>query len=278
MPKNQSRREFIAGLAVLSAGAFLAACGDNTATLVQASTPTQIAPAATTAAAAVKAAHWTYEGEDGPANWGNLDPGYAVCKTGQSQTPIDLPASGQASPFKSIERNYNSTAVNYVNNGHTIQVDYDKGSTLKLDGKQYDLAQFHFHSPSEHKINGQAFSMELHLVHKAADNSLAVVGIMLNEGAENPFLAKFWDKMPVKEGKETLNLTINVNDTMPTEKGYYTYMGSLTTPGCAEGVRWIVMKNPVTVSKAQIDKFLAVIGHNARPIQPINNREIDTGA
>ena len=146
----------MAGLAGLAASAFLVACGDNTATVVPAATPTRAAtPVPTEAAKADKAAHWTYEGHEGPDSWGELDPAYAVCKTGQSQTPIDLPASGQPSPFKKIAHNYGPSAVNYVNNGHTIQVDYDKGSSLTIDGKQYDLAQFHFHAPSEHHINGQ---------------------------------------------------------------------------------------------------------------------------
>ncbi len=285
MTKKHSRREFVSGMAALAAGAILAACGDNTATIAPAPSPTKAATtAAATAAqtteaakAAAKAAHWTYEGAEGPEAWGELDPTYAVCSVGKNQTPIDLPLNGKESPLKKVERSYNPTAVNYLNNGHTIQVDYDKGSSLTIDGKKYDLAQFHFHSPSEHKFAGQAFPMELHLVHKAADNSLAVVGIMMSEGAENTFLTKFWDKMPTKEGKESLSITINVSDTVPTEPGYYTYEGSLTTPGCTEGVRWIVLKKPVTISKAQVDKFVSVIGHNARPVQPTNNRDIGVG-
>jgi carbonic anhydrase len=283
MAKTHSRRKFVAGMTAFAAGALLAACGDPTATSLPNPAPTTAKPAATTASAATtttekKAPHWTYEGAEGPEEWGKLDPAFTVCSTGKTQSPIDLPASTTTSPLKKLERNYSTSNVNILNNGHTVQVNYDKGSTLTIDGKQYSLAQFHFHTPSEHKFAGQSFPLEVHFVHQADDKSLAVIGIMLAEGAENPFLAKFWDKMPTTEDKQTYNISINANDTFPSDKGYYTYTGSLTTPDCAENVRWIVMKKPVTVSKAQIDKFAAIVhGNNARPVQPLNGREVGVG-
>lgn len=285
MTQKQSRRHFVSGMAALAAGALLSACGDPTATVAPTAVPATTAPAkaATTAAAnsattaAAKPAHWTYEGAEGPAEWGSIDPAFAICKTGQAQSPIDLPANGVQSPLKKLDRSYTNTNLTILNNGHTVQVNYDKGSTLTVDGKAYSLVQFHFHTPSEHKFAGQSFPLEVHFVHQAEDKSLAVIGVMLSEGAENPFLAKFWDKMPTKEETQTYNITLNANDTFPSDKGYYTYNGSLTTPNCAEAVRWIVMKKPVTASKAQIDRFAAIVGHNARPTQPINKREIGAG-
>lgn len=272
MPKHQSRRKFVSQLSVLATGAILAACGDPT------NTPYPIQRATTAAVAdkpgTEKAPHWTYEGKEGPEFWGDLDPSYSLCKVGKSQTPIDFSAATKESGLKKVESTFGNTNLNIQNNGHTIQVDYDKGSTLVIDDKQYDLAQFHFHAPSEHKFNGQAFPMELHLVHKASDGNLAVIGIMMQEGAENPFLAKFWDKMPSKVEKDSYNITINVKDTYPSNAAYYTYQGSLTTPPCSEGVRWVVLKNPVTVSKAQVDKFISIIGDNARPVQSLNGRDV----
>ncbi len=282
MTQKHSRRQFVSVGAALAAGALLSACGDSsvtiaptTVTLTKAAT-TAAANSATTAAAA-KPVHWTYEGAEGPATWGDLDPAYAICKTGLTQSPIDLPVSGVQNPLKKLDHKYSSSNLTILNNGHTIQVNYDKGSTLTVDDKTYSLVQFHFHTPSEHKFAGQSFPLEVHFVHQADDKSLAVIGIMLAEGAENPLLAKFWDKLPTKEETQTYTISINANDTFPSDKGYYTYTGSLTTPNCAEAVRWIVMKKPVTASKAQIDKFGAIVGHNARPVQPINSREIGTG-
>ncbi len=274
MTQKQSRRQFVSGMAVLAAGAMLSACGDATATIIA---PATVTLAKATTAAAAKPVHWTYEGAEGPAEWGSIDPAFAICKTGQAQSPIDLPVSGVQSPLKKLERNYTGSNLTILNNGHTVQVNYDKGSTLTVDGKAYNLLQFHFHTPSEHKFAGQSFPLEVHFVHQADDKSLAVIGVMLAEGAENPFLAKFWDKMPAKEETQTYTIPINANDTFPADKAYYTYTGSLTTPNCAEAVRWIVMKKPVTASKAQIDKFGGIVGHNARPTQPVNNREIGAG-
>lgn len=283
MSKQLSRRRFVIGLATVVGATALGACGDATPTFQ----PTTAALAATTKAVApttgattvgnttaAAAPHWEYEGAEGPTHWGDLE-GYAVCKTGQKQTPIDITTATKLSPPQDLTLNYKDTVMKLVNNGHTAQVNYDSGSTMAFQGKTYDLIQFHFHDPSEHHLNGTAFGMELHLVHQnAADKSLAVVGVMLKEGAENPFLAKFWNDIPAKAGTATATTSLNVKQVVPTDSHFYTYAGSLTTPPCSEGVRWLVMKQPMDVSKAQIEQFHTIFGNNARPIQALNNREV----
>lgn len=285
MAKTRTRRKFVAGVGTLAAGAILAACGSSTATNtvgpIATVAPTKpantVAPAANTAASSAVKAAWGYEGATGPDKWGTLDASYAVCSTGKKQSPIDIPATTGASSFKSFETSYRETPVHIENKGYTIELEYETGSTLVIDGKKYELLQFHFHSPSEHKIAGKQYGMEVHFVHKATDTDYAVIGIMFEEGAENPFLTKFWDKVPSKKGKEEFKQSINGSEVFPTAKQYFTYDGSLTTPGCSEVVRWIVLKNPVTASKAQMDKFVSIIGKDARPVQPLNDRQVGAG-
>lgn len=276
MSKKFTRRRFVKTISVLPAGLLLAACGDPTATSIP-GLPRTAAP--TTAAVPAKA-EWGYEGAEGPEKWGTLDTAYAVCSSGKTQSPIDIAGSFQPSPLKVIKPAYSASATHLENNGHTIQFNYDKGSVLNVDEKQYDLVQFHFHSPSEHKIGGKSYPLEIHLVHQAADKSLAVIGILFEEGADNPLLAQFWDKLPAAKGEKANAATsINIKDELPTAKNYFTYEGSLTTPSCSESVRWIVMKNPIVASKAQVEKFKqATGGHStARPVQPLNGRIIGEG-
>jgi len=162
-----------------------------------------------------------------------------------------------------------------VNNGHTIQVNYNEGSSIKVDGMTFELKQFHFHGPSEHTINGQYFELEMHLVHQSADGSLAVVGVLIREGAENPAFAPFSDHLPTKSGEEYSSQdTINADDLLPASRLSYRYSGSLTTPPCSEGVKWLVLTTPIEMSGTQIASFKDIIQNNNRPVQPHNGRDI----
>jgi len=219
--------------------------------------------------------HFAYEGEHGPSHWGDLSSDWVLAKTGKSQSPIDIksPASGEED---GLDLSYKSTPVHLVNNGHGVQVDYAKGSTLSIGGDTYSLLQFHFHTPSEHTISGRQSPMESHLVHANDTGDLAVLGVMINEGAENSFLAKFWGKLPEQPGpvQEHDDITVNVQDFLPSDLKTYRYSGSLTTPPCSENVRWILLQTPVTASKEQIRKLQTITGKNARPVQALNGRKI----
>ena len=219
--------------------------------------------------------HWGYKGHNGPTHWGALDPAYKLCDTGRRQSPIDI-VSPEINPLlKPLAPHYRETEVTVVNNGHAIQVNCDKGSTLIFDEEAYILLQFHFHSPSEHQIGRKPFAMETHLVHQGPSGELVVIGVLTVEGRENGVLAKFWGQIPPMEGEVETGTLINVADLLPADPHYYTYDGSLTTPPCTEDVRWFVMKEPLEVSRAQVDAFLGVIGANARPVQPLNDRVIE---
>jgi carbonic anhydrase len=227
------------------------------------------------ATAGASAQHWGYEGEAGPANWSKIDPKFAMCALGRNQSPIDVTGFVEAD-LKPLKFAYAAAESEIVNNGHTVQVNYAPGSTLTVDGKQFELKQFHFHSPSENKIDGKQYPLEAHLVHADKEGNLAVVAVMFQEGAASAALTKLWDKMPAKAGdKNALPAGMSVTALLPTERAYYRYTGSLTTPPCSEGVRWLVIKKTATASKAQIDKFAKTVGHpNNRPLNPVNARVV----
>ncbi len=230
------------------------------------------------AAAAEKSAaghEWSYEGEHGPAHWGDVKTDYAVCKTGKNQSPIDITGAVKAD-LSPIQFAYKAAPLMIINNGHSIQVNYPEGSFIIVGGKPYQLVQFHFHHPSEEKIKGKSFDMVAHLVHKNAEGKLAVVAVLMQKGQANAILKTLWEHLPKEEGKEEVaaNVTINPSELLPTQRGYYTYTGSLTTPPCTEGVMWLVLKTPVEISNAQIDQFAHFYRNNARPVQPLSGRVV----
>lgn len=220
--------------------------------------------------------HWEYSGEAGPEYWGKLKPEFATCGKGQTQSPINIVGEGQAGAPR-LEFNYKPSDLRLINNGHTIQVNYAAGSQILVDGQPYDLLQFHFHTPSEELINGRAFDMVIHLVHKNKAGQLAVVGVLLKQGAEQVGLSPIWPNLPASAGPEQIFPTVKVdaNKLLPVDKKhYFAFAGSLTTPPCSEGVRWFVMKNPITLSATQFKRFTDIYSYNARPVQPLYKRVI----
>jgi carbonic anhydrase len=191
----------------------------------------------------ILAQHWGYAGEAGPENWSKLDGKFVMCGIGRNQSPIDLAGFVEAD-LKPLKADYKAGASEIVNNGHTVQVNYTPGSTLTVDGRTFELKQFHFHAPSENRINGKQFPLERHLVHADKDGNLAVVALMFQQGAANPLLSKLWENMPAKAGdKGALPAGLSVMQLLPADRDYYRFNGSLTTPPCSEGVWWLVVKN-----------------------------------
>jgi carbonic anhydrase len=226
------------------------------------------------AAPAAEHPHWSYEGEGGPEHWGELEPEYELCGIGGEQSPIDL--SGEAEQdLANIQFSYQPSAINILNNGHTVQVNYDEGSYIEVNETRYDLLQFHFHVPSEHTEDGQSFPAELHLVHSDADGNLAVVGILLEVGDESAALAPVWAHLPAEESEvETVEGSVDAADFLPAEQVTYRYPGSLTTPPCSEGVSWFVMMEPVQISADQEAQLSAIIDGSNRPVQELGERDL----
>jgi carbonic anhydrase len=219
-------------------------------------------------------AHWGYSGEAGPPRWGGLRPEFAACSTGRRQSPIDLgPATRQ--DLVDIQFDYRGAAAAIVNNGHTIQVDLDPGSSIGEDGVRYELAQFHFHVPSEHTVGGQAAPAEVHLVHKSPEGGLAVVGVLIQEGATHPAMTPLWGLLPSKVGPaRRMPVEVQAADLLPATRRTFRYDGSLTTPPCTEGVRWLIMVDPIAMSGEQIQALSRIVSPNARPVHPLAGRSV----
>lgn len=243
--------------------------------LACASAPETDHPSAHEAPAPAHATHWSYEGEGGPENWGKLQAENALCEGGREQSPVNITRTERGGLGKFAIK-YFESGLSLVNNGHTIQANYDKGSYIEVDGKRFDLVQFHFHTPSEEMINYKAYPMVAHLVHKSADGKLAVIAVLLTEGSSNPMLERILSRLPREEGEQRsyAMVSINLADFLPKQRAYYLLMGSLTTPPCSEGVTWIVMKAPVEMSWPQISQFRELFPMNARPVQPLNHRVV----
>ncbi len=224
--------------------------------------------------------HWSYAGKTAPSHWSELEADYKSCAAGKHQSPIDIRDDAvEKAHLPDITFNYLPTALHIIDNGHTVQVNYAPGSYITIGGERYDLVQFHFHHPSEEKINGQSASMVAHLVHKNAAGKLAVVAVLLKSGtAANAMMSTLWKNWPAAKEQEAVpgGVTINVADLLPKDHAYYSFSGSLTTPPCSEDVSWFVLREPSVVSAGQIAQFARRYPMNARPTQPLNGREIKT--
>ncbi len=221
-------------------------------------------------------APWGYKGANGPNNWGRLSEAYLDCSKGKNQSPININWAVKLD-LDQVEFHYNPTSVFLINNGHTIQLNHSSGSYIVIAGSRFDLLQLHFHARSEHQVNGRHYPMEMHLVHQDRDKRLAVIAVFFRSGRQHKSLQKLWKKLPRKKGASVSgNAVINVTTLLPNKRSYYHYMGSLTTPPCHEGVRWLVLKNPVQVSKRQLNTFKKLFSANNRPVMPLNGRNIYT--
>ncbi|MEX5744977.1 carbonic anhydrase [Massilia sp. X63] len=218
--------------------------------------------------------HWSYEGEYGPANWSNINSGWAKCSTGNRQSPIDL-RDGIKVDLEQIAFDYHPSSFSEIDNGHTIQVTVGGGNFLTVGNQTYELQQFHFHRPSEEKINGKGTEMVIHFVHRSFEGKLLVLAVLLERGRANPMIQTVWNHLPLeKKQAVSPSIVIDPNEALPEKREYFTYMGSLTEPPCTEDVLWIVMKQPMQASPAQMALFSRLYPLNARPVQPSNGRMI----
>ncbi|HED15239.1 MAG TPA: carbonic anhydrase family protein [Gammaproteobacteria bacterium] len=243
------------------------------------------------------AVHWGYTGSAGPANWGGISNEFALCGSGKRQSPVDIQNERSADIYP-LRFQYQSIPLQVINNGHTLQANYDTvngeesvsiggkpypvhtkptyNSTLMLGDVPYKLLQFHFHTPSEHTREGEHFAMEMHLVHKSASGNLAVVSVLLKRGRQNLTLQKVLDNVSdsINEVNVIQGVSVNVANLLPQDHQVFHYSGSLTTPPCSENVNWFVMKTPMEVSNQQVNRFAKLIGKNARPVQGMHWRSM----
>jgi carbonic anhydrase len=217
-------------------------------------------------------AHWSYHGETGPSHWGDLSSGAPVCKTGARQSPINLVTGQASSPYKPFALDYKKGSFEFVNNGHSIQAAAEPGNTLDYNSSLFTLKQFHFHAPSEHTVDGKSFPLELHFVHASDSGALTVVGVFITEGEKNDALAEAFQNLPENDKAAAKKYAVDIPALLPKNQGAFEYIGSLTTPPCSEDVNWVVLRQPITLSKEQIDAFKKLYPDNNRPIQKPNER------
>lgn len=218
-------------------------------------------------------AHWSYDEDEGPKEWASLDERYFMCEEGMNQSPINITNATNAQ-LEELALSGEAKATKFFNNGHSVEASFSYGNKLSVDGKSYNLKQVHFHTPSENTIDGKSFPMEAHFVHASGSN-LAVIAVMFELGEENSTLNKLLRNLPEEKGDSNeLKSQITSYEMLPNDKSYYRFNGSLTTPPCSEGVKWFVLKTPVSISKSQLKDFEAVMPKNNRPIQDLNARTI----
>ena len=220
-------------------------------------------------------AHWAYKGHGGPSEWGSLNAEFGACKLGKLQSPIDI-RGAKAADLPAIKFDYKPSPLKIIDNGHTIQVNYAPGSSIDVGGARYELVQFHFHLPSEEKVNGKSSAMVVHLVHRNAAGKLAVVAVLLDKGGASETIDSLWKNIPREKEKESAvaGASIDATKLLPASQSYYTFQGSLTTPPCSEGVTWFVLKSPLKIADGQVAAFAKIYPLNARPVQPLNGRTI----
>ena len=220
------------------------------------------------------AVHWGYQGDAGPAAWGGLKSEYALCKSGERQSPIDI-RGGLAVNLDPVRFDYQASKFAVQDNGHTVQVKLSPGNSIDIGGRRFELQQFHFHRPSEERIDGRQFEMSLHLVHKDEQGKLAVVALLFDQGPPNAVVQNVWNNLPLERGEPMpAREALELSALLPNDRRYYTYMGSLTTPPCSEGVQWIVMRAPQSLTAEQVAIFSRMYPMNARPLQAASGRRI----
>jgi carbonic anhydrase len=228
--------------------------------------------------------HWGYEGDEGPEHWASLSPDFSMCADGTKQSPIDL-TDAEVVEGVVLRRMYGTamlsldqraSTMDLIDNGHTIQISSDAPVALDIAGNHYELVQYHFHSPSEHTIDGEHAPLEMHAVHESAEGELAVIGVLIDEGEYNPVADPVIARLPNDESdvRHIEDLDLDPDEFLPPPMHYFRYRGSLTTPPCSEGVEWIVSAERRQMSAEQIEAFTSRLDDNNRPVQALGEREL----
>jgi len=221
---------------------------------------------------AAEGVHWSYSGPTGPDHWAELSPEYAACGIGFNQSPIDITGTVEAD-LDMLNFDYHSGATSIINNGHTLQVNVAPGNWLRIGDDEFQLLQYHAHSPSEHQVDGELFPLEEHFVHQNESGALAVVSVLYRAGEFNEHLGRLGTAAPTEINQPALlDVDITAYELYADHDSYYRYNGSLTTPPCTEGVRWFVLKAVGHIALEQAENFVQLIGEDARGPQPLNAR------
>ena len=222
-------------------------------------------------------AEWGYTGKQGPQFWGTLSPKYHLAKDGKQQSPVDIQTKKTITDsLPPLKFNYRKERISAINNGHSIQHNEQPNSFLHVGDQVYSLEQFHVHVPSEHTIDGKHADMEIHFVHKSSSGEVAVVAVMVHADSKNPVDVPIYKELPKQVGESVVadHASRNPIEFIPKDHSYLRYMGSFTTPPCTEGIRWIMMKTPISITPAVLAEFKEILGGNNRPVQKLNDRQV----
>ena len=219
-------------------------------------------------------AQWNYKGSTGPAQWASLSEAYQTCKTGRQQSPIDIDGPTSVPKLLPIKFHYKESDAIVENDGRTVIFSPQTGNFIEVDGDRYDLQEFHFHAPSEHKVVGAPYDLEMHLTHRDAEGHLLVVGVLFEQESNNKALTRLWKVLPEPGEHSPEPLAVDPTTLLPSRRHYYAYNGSLANPPCTEGVKWFVLTDPVSISSKQVEEFAHVVSFNARPVQALNGRKV----
>ncbi|MFM2447948.1 MAG: hypothetical protein RIS44_398 [Pseudomonadota bacterium] len=217
---------------------------------------------------------WSYIGANGPEAWAELKPEYAACGKGERQSPIDV-RDGIKVQLDAVQFHYQAPDFRVIDDGRTVRVLVAPGSSMEVMGRRFELKHLQFHRPSEVHVNGKAFDMAVHLVHQDVDGRSAVVAVQLERGSAHSVVQAVWNNLPLEKGVEQVaRAPLDLVALLPADQRYITFMGSMTTPPCQEGVLWVVMKQPVGISDYQVAVFSRLYPMNARPLQAVNGRMV----
>ncbi|MFP5234573.1 MAG: carbonic anhydrase [Acidobacteriota bacterium] len=233
---------------------------------------------ATLAGAQADSTGWTYTGRTGPINWSKLDPAYRACSQGREQSPVDIRGAHLNTSLQPLEFHYLAGSVTVENTGNLIVVHVNPGSYMVSGGTRYELDHLEFHHPSEHAVRGRLTDMDVELVHKSAEGKMAIISVRLalDRGDPNATLATLWEHLPTKpHTTEKVPGMVNPGGFLPGDRGYWTYMGSLTTPPCTEGVRWFVMEQALSISRDQLQAIERLFRVSSRPLEDLHGRRIE---
>lgn len=221
--------------------------------------------------------HWSYEGQTGPEHWGQLNAEFVHCRIGKQQSPVDIASWQHSCQLTPLRFHYACVPLRMTHDGHALlaQLENDAGF-VAVGAVQYKLLQFHFHTPGEHRVQGESYAMEIHLVHQNNQGQLLVVAVLVRQHQAHPALMQLFKQLPTQAGGAGPSLLFDATGLLPQQQGYFHYQGSLTTPPCTQDVQWYVMTQPVEADKQQIDKLLQSMGGkpNSRPVQPLHGRTV----
>lgn len=223
-------------------------------------------------------ASWDYAGKRGPLVWGKLDPSYRACSEGHQQSLIDIRGARLNTSLQPLVFHFVAGPVTLENTGNLIALNVGPGSTMTTEGARYELQRIEFHRPAENAVKGKLADLDVEMIYRGGDGKLAIVAsrLAMDRGDPNAVLAELWPHLPKTPGATGKDPNdVDPGGFLPADRGYWTYMGSLTTPPCTEGVRWFVFETPLSLSRDQLRDYTAIFRMNSRPLQDTHGRRIE---